>query len=256
LAWKLALVLRGQADEALLESYSVERLHATRENIVYGAKSTEFMAPPSYGFTLMREAALRLASVGSIAKSLINPRQSTPIEYIDSPLNGPALSAFIRPGMPAPEACITSISGFKSHEKYTHLTQFFGGSFVLLVFSAQAIAVLHSDLPVEVGLSALKLVQVRPQSSRTSTLAVSSVVGHDAVDKNGAPEKYLGAQVLDVHGQAFERYQAAEGHAVLIRPDGYVLAVWRHFDTHLVRQALQPFTKVTAMTHSPSESLS
>ncbi|MES2946576.1 MAG: FAD-dependent monooxygenase, partial [Pseudomonadota bacterium] len=44
LAWKLALVQRAQADDSLLDSYSTERVMATRENIVYGAKSTEFMA--------------------------------------------------------------------------------------------------------------------------------------------------------------------------------------------------------------------
>jgi 3-(3-hydroxy-phenyl)propionate hydroxylase len=50
LAWKLAAVLQGRAADALLDSYSVERVHATRENIAYGAKSTEFMAPPNFAF--------------------------------------------------------------------------------------------------------------------------------------------------------------------------------------------------------------
>lgn len=39
LAWKLALVQQGQADDSLLDSYSTERVMATRENIVYGAKA-------------------------------------------------------------------------------------------------------------------------------------------------------------------------------------------------------------------------
>lgn len=46
LAWKLAAVLRGDAGDGLLDSCSVERVHAARENIAYGARSTEFMAPP------------------------------------------------------------------------------------------------------------------------------------------------------------------------------------------------------------------
>ncbi|WP_241074918.1 FAD-dependent monooxygenase, partial [Achromobacter insuavis] len=86
LAWKLAWVLRGQASEALLDSYSGERVHATRQNLVYGAKSTEFMAPPDFGFRLMREAALRLALTDERARPLINPRQSAPISYDGSPL--------------------------------------------------------------------------------------------------------------------------------------------------------------------------
>src|SRR3546814_3406024 len=39
LAWKLAWVLRGHAGETLLDSYSHERVHATRQNLDYGAKS-------------------------------------------------------------------------------------------------------------------------------------------------------------------------------------------------------------------------
>ena len=87
LAWKLALVQQGRAADSLLDSYSSERVHATRENIAYGAKSTEFMAPPDYGFKLLREAALRLTTENPAVSSLVNPRQSTPVEYVNSPLS-------------------------------------------------------------------------------------------------------------------------------------------------------------------------
>jgi 2-polyprenyl-6-methoxyphenol hydroxylase-like FAD-dependent oxidoreductase len=50
LAWKLAMVLEGGAGDAC-STYSVERVHAARENIAYGAKSTEFMAPPDFAFS-------------------------------------------------------------------------------------------------------------------------------------------------------------------------------------------------------------
>ena len=50
LAWKLALVVQGQASQALLDSYSAERVAAAHENLSYGTKSTEFMAPPSFAF--------------------------------------------------------------------------------------------------------------------------------------------------------------------------------------------------------------
>ena len=89
LAWKLARVIDGGATDALLDSYSAERVHATRENMAYGAKSTEFMAPPNFAFRLMREATLRLAVGDWRVRSLINPRQSAPIAYAASPLNVP-----------------------------------------------------------------------------------------------------------------------------------------------------------------------
>ena len=54
LAWKLAFVVKGLASDTLLDSYSLERVFATHENLSYGTKSTEFMAPPSFAFELMR----------------------------------------------------------------------------------------------------------------------------------------------------------------------------------------------------------
>lgn len=128
LAWKLARVLRGESPDSLLESYSTERVHATRENIAYGAKSTEFMAPPNFAYRLMREATLRLAVSDEQVRSLINPRQSSPITYVGSPLNaaqpGDWASERAAPGTPAPEALLTD----------GHLSRRFGHGFVCLAF--------------------------------------------------------------------------------------------------------------------------
>jgi 3-(3-hydroxy-phenyl)propionate hydroxylase len=130
LAWKLAAVIQGKAAVGLLNTYTQERLHATHENIRYGAKSTEFMAPPHEGFKLMREAALRLSLENPAVNSLLNPRQSLPIEYVGSKLNinADAKHEGPRPGMPAPEA---QLFGFSQ----THLSQLFGRGFVTLRFS-------------------------------------------------------------------------------------------------------------------------
>src|SRR5450432_1849507 len=140
LAWKLALVLQGHAGDELLDSYSSERVRATRENIAFGAKSTEFMAPPHHGFALMREAALRLALVVPSVRSLINPRQSSPVEYTDSPLNqsdhGGVFGGNAGAGMPAPEAKLQTPHG------QGHMTELLGSSFVALYFSN------HPRLPV------------------------------------------------------------------------------------------------------------
>jgi 3-(3-hydroxy-phenyl)propionate hydroxylase len=81
LAWKLALVVRGVASERLLDSYSDERVAAAQENLRHGTKSTEFMAPPSFAFDLMRTAVLGLAIKHERVRSLINPRQTSAITY-------------------------------------------------------------------------------------------------------------------------------------------------------------------------------
>ncbi|WP_439587566.1 FAD-dependent monooxygenase [Hydrogenophaga sp.] len=137
LAWKLARVIRGRSPEKLLDSYSVERVHATRENIAYGAKSTEFMAPPNFAYRLMREATLRLAVSDAQVRSLINPRQSSPITYVGSPLNAQQQGVWAHeqaaPGAPAPEALLQG-----SHGPF-HLSSRFGHRFLVLVFGGDLV---------------------------------------------------------------------------------------------------------------------
>ena len=136
LAWKLARVLRGQSPDRLLDSYSIERVHATRENIAYGAKSTEFMAPPNFAYRLMREATLRLAVSDSHVRPLINPRQSSPINYVGSPLNATQGDGWTdqraAPGAPAPEAQLTDGT------QVWHLSSRLGQGFVCLAFGGVA----------------------------------------------------------------------------------------------------------------------
>ena len=129
LAWKLAAVMRGEAADSLLDSYSIERVHAARENIRYGAKSTEFMAPPNYGFRLMREAALRLALENDSVRSLVNPRQTTAIEYVDSPLNIADFGAFDG----GPHAGCQRPRQYSDH-RAQRLSELFGQHFVALYF--------------------------------------------------------------------------------------------------------------------------
>jgi 3-(3-hydroxy-phenyl)propionate hydroxylase len=104
LAWKLAMVARGQAPDALLDSYSAERRRATAENIANAEKSTWFMSPPSAGFRRMRDAALLLAHEHEWVRKLINPRQSSFHVYEGSPIivedSGPQTG--VRPGAPIP----------------------------------------------------------------------------------------------------------------------------------------------------------
>jgi len=204
LAWKLAWVLDGGAPDGLLDSYSAERLPAARENIAYGAKSTEFMAPPNFAFRLMREATLRLAVSDEKVRPLINPRQSAPLAYAASPLNlapqGDWTSALAGPGMPAPEALLRGPDGD------FHLTQCFGKDFVCLVFG---------DGPL-------------PE-------AVAQLTSHGIGVLDIPPE-------ADALGQARARYGLPEAQArglVLVRPDGYVMGRWRGHEPAALLAAMQ-----------------
>ena len=149
LAWKLANVIHHRSPATLLDSYSQERVDAAQINMAYGAKSTEFMAPPDFAFKLMREATLRLAGQNEGVRSLINPRQSLPIAFENSVLNaaeeGEWTNALAAPGAPAPEAWLGQ----------QHLTSHFGKAFVCLVFTA-------GDIPPELNLPGLTLLHIPP----------------------------------------------------------------------------------------------
>ena len=219
LAWKLALVQQGRAADSLLDSYSSERVHATRENIVYGAKSTEFMAPPDYGFKLLREAALRLTTENPAVSSLVNPRQSTPVEYVNSPLNlsdrEPAFKAGARAGTPAPEALL------RASGAHSHLTSHFGAGFVLFYFARQP------------GLPAALEALATPDVASPAALKVICIASQGQANAN---------TLIDELGQAHERYDAEEGTVYLVRPDGYVMGRWREGTAADVQVALKRLT--------------
>lgn len=226
LAWKLALVIGGKSVDALLDTYSSERLHATRENIAYAAKSTEFMAPPNFAFELMREATLRLACVDSRVQSLINPRQSSLVSYpsaiMQASLPGSERSATLCPGDPAPEARI------QTADARTHLTQFFGGGFTAVYFSDSG------AIPASVA-----------QWASSAAQDVDSLTAV-RVAHTGRPDA---STVVDSMGEAWQRYDASEGTLYLIRPDGYVLACWSQPDWQSVSSVLRTVLTVPAQPH-------
>jgi 3-(3-hydroxy-phenyl)propionate hydroxylase len=195
LAWKLARVIEGMAPDALLDSYGAERVAAARGNMAHGAKSTEFMAPPNFACGLMREAVLRLAVTDARVRPLIDPRQTAPVAYTQSPLNMPQHGEWTHhlaaPGLPAPEALLQGAHGA------FHLSQCFGKDLVCLVFGDGPLPKAVGELPA-LGIGVLDI----------------------------PPE-------ADQLGQARERYGLPDAEAqalVLVRPDAYVMGRWRGLD--------------------------
>lgn len=72
LGWKLAAVLNGEADAALLDSYDEERRLAADENILNSARATAFMTPKSAVAAAFRDAVLDLAGDHPFARRLVN----------------------------------------------------------------------------------------------------------------------------------------------------------------------------------------
>jgi len=108
LGWKLAAVLRGEAGDALLDSYAREREMAADENLLNSTRSTDFITPKSEVSRLFRDAVLDLAREHGFARRLVNSgRLSMPATLHDSALNTPDVDPFagaMRPGAPAADA--------------------------------------------------------------------------------------------------------------------------------------------------------
>ncbi|WP_062638759.1 FAD-dependent oxidoreductase [Caballeronia arationis] len=210
LAWKLAFVVQGLASEGLLDSYSSERVFAAHENLSYGTKSTEFMAPPSFAFELMRKAVLSLAIKHERVRSLINPRQTSAITYNASPLNAPetmssAFTAGPVPGAVLPECPLTIVEGGNARE--AHLTDLITPCFTALHFS--------EDGQVPAEFSALE----KTLHSEKLPFKLIPVTAHLHPETKSDHN-------WDHTGRLFAMYGAKPGTVYLVRPDGHVLGRW------------------------------
>jgi len=132
LAWKLAAVLRGDAPDALLDSYAREREAAADENLLHSTRSTDFITPKSEISRLFRDAVLQLAARHAFARQLVNSgRLSLPATLHASPLNTPDVDVFagaLCPGAPAADAPLRDAG------RDTWLLRELGPGFTLLVF--------------------------------------------------------------------------------------------------------------------------
>jgi len=128
LCWKLALVLNGKADSALLNSYDEERRHGSEENILNSARATNFMTPKSPMERIFRDETLRLAAQHPFARKLVNSgRLSQPCSLSGKQLQTP--SANDGPGLQPGDVCIDApVVG----QEKDWLLQLMGNSFTVL----------------------------------------------------------------------------------------------------------------------------
>jgi 3-(3-hydroxy-phenyl)propionate hydroxylase len=224
LGWKLGCVINGIVSDRLLDSYSDERVFAARENLSYGMKSTEFMAPPSFAFDLMRNAVLGLAERHPAVRPLINPRQTHAIAYVQSPLNrvadvasgtfatGPA------PGTVLPECRLQRVCDGVAVD--IHLTDLLGPCFTALRFGA--------DVAQDEAWQQLQ----HALGERSIPFKAVTLVTSDT------PPRATCAQGIDPTGRLHEMLDATPGTVYLIRPDGHVLARWRDGSAANVQDAV------------------
>ncbi|MDT0502539.1 MULTISPECIES: FAD-dependent oxidoreductase [unclassified Halomonas] len=221
LAWKLARVLKGEAPEALLETYNTERQHGAAENILNSTRATDFITPKSRVSRLFRDTALELAEHYPFARSLVNSgRLSMPCRYEDSPLNGPDVDGMptdLCPGSPAKDAPV------RLRDKSAWLLNQLGDRFVLMLDGRLPTSEAETLAPeLESLLEAypdLDLLVLGPASRALLQLPRTTLVE-------------------DADGLVDQRYGLTPGAAYLIRPDQHVTARWQACQCEAIAQAI------------------
>ncbi|WP_326544010.1 FAD-dependent monooxygenase [Pseudorhodoferax sp.] len=209
LAWKLAWRIRGLAGDALLDTYSAERVPAARENLRYASKGAEFMSPPSEPHRLMRDAVLSLSARHPALTTLMSPRQHAANDCAGSPLNlatadEARFSAGPRPGMVLPDGPLKrTVPGGVSD---AHLTQLLGPCFTLLHFTGGA----------GPGAALAAAVQALDAVAPMRLCRVGTAAQPGAAD----------LEAIDTDGRLHALYGAAPAACYLVRPDGHLLARW------------------------------
>jgi 3-(3-hydroxy-phenyl)propionate hydroxylase len=215
LGWHLGCVVRRLAAPRLLANFSAERVGAAREIIDEAGKSTRFMAPPSRGFKLLRDAVLSLSLSQAFVRPLYHWRTSRPHQYNDSALNSAGDDNTLFRAGPADGAPPQNVRLGPDEFLLDHL----GAGFTLLYSTSddrlpdqlqEALAAQHArGLPLKV-------------------LAIGSagpVAGADEV-------------LPDSGGHLRTRYgMAGAGAAYLLRPDQHVCARWLTLDATRLRAA-------------------
>jgi 3-(3-hydroxy-phenyl)propionate hydroxylase len=203
LAWKLAMVVKGEAPARLIDSYDEERLRGADENILNSARATSFMTPKSAMERLFREEVLAMAATEPFARRLVNSgRLSEPCTLDGLSLQSDddaALAGGLPPGSPCQDAPIRTASG-----EAGWLLDRLGGDFAVLAFG---------DAPPLPGVRCVTVCERGAALPNTESIE-------------------------DVDGLVAERYGARPGSACLVRPDQHIAARFRDPTARRIAAAL------------------
>lgn len=210
--WKLACVIKGLAPDTLLDSYTPERRGATLDIFANAVKSTRFMTPPTRGYRLLREAVLSLSLSQAFSRPLINPRQSQPYTYAQSPLTGfPGRDREFECG-----PCAGAPLFNRRIKENDYLLDYLGPGFSGLYFSRDGM--LPAELKELFGKLALGEESFMP-------IVITDSAGDGAI--------------VDKERKIFDAYGADDQSFYLVRPDRHVCARWRRIKPDEVRQAFK-----------------
>jgi hypothetical protein len=102
LAWKLALVARGRADQALLDAYDAERHPVGASVVKLTSQMTEMATSANPAVKLGRAVALRVLGATSLKDKMASEIAEVSVGYQHSPIVGSTVTHGLRPGTHAP----------------------------------------------------------------------------------------------------------------------------------------------------------
>ena len=227
LAWKLRLVVNGDAPHTLLDTYAFEREYAADENILNSTRATDFITPKSAVSRVFRDATLKLAKDCPFARRIVNSgRLSVPAVLRDSPLNTPEEAADVFSCTMVPGSVCTDAPVQVDGKDAWFLTQTGGGEFTGVYFCG---------LGDDVAQTAERLAEL----GRLPVPVRSLMVVPRGAAMTAAPGMTI---VEDVEGIVTHRFDARPGTFYLLRPDQHVCARWRALDAASIKTALNRAT--------------
>ncbi len=177
-----------------------ERELAADDNLRKSSSSIDFMSPKSEVATSFRDAVLELSSDFTFTRPFVNSgRWSLPTPYVDSSLNSEDEDSFDAGVSPGSNCMDAPII---VNGKDCWLIDFLGNRFVALVYEDE---------------------------QQETQIDVAGIV---------CEVLYLGKDIADTKGLLKQRYDMQVGTVYLFRPDQYVAARWRAFDTSKIIAAI------------------
>ncbi len=203
LAWKLRLIMSGDAPQSLLDTYHEERAYAADDNLLNSTRSTDFITPKSRCSLRLRNAVLELARTEAFARPLVNSgRLSTPTPYLQSSLNTPDSDAFagkMAPGTNCADAPI------ERDGRAAWLLNQLGDGFVLLSFGPAE--------PVQAGSVKARVLEVGKDIVDSAGLLTERYDGQPGTVYLIRPDQHVAAR--------WRRFDAARATAALRRACGF-----------------------------------
>ncbi len=208
LGWKLDLILNGQADLQLLETYNQERTAAADINIAHSTRATDFITPKNAASHDFRNGLLELAATCPFARETINSGRlytAAPYEQPDAVRSGEGVWPQAGPLSPVPGAM--ALDGpLTINGRNVWLFDLLGDTFSLLYFG-------HDQ-------QTLEQLRAFETAGGNNTHAVQVL---QIQDQNGNGKAHDSA-LIDANGLLRQRYDAQAESIYLLRPDRYVAA--------------------------------